>query len=49
MKYQAKLYFTQSPASIIYTFRFENNRMSWASEVRHSLLGSKNLATLQGE
>ena len=48
-EYQAKLYFTQSPASIIYTFRFKNNRMSWASELRHSLLGSKNLATLQGE
>ncbi|HAO65173.1 MAG TPA: hypothetical protein DCR17_00600 [Verrucomicrobiales bacterium] len=48
-EYQAKIYFTQSPASIIYTFRFENNRMSWRSEVRHSLLGPKKLATLQGE
>ncbi len=48
-EYQAKIYFTQSPASIIYTFRFENARMTWTSELRHSLLGPKNLAILRGE
>jgi len=48
-EYQAKIYFTQSPASIIYTFRFENASMTWTSELRHSLLGPKNLAILRGE
>ena len=48
-EYQAKIYFTETPASILYTFRFENNRMNWTSQLRHSLFGPRKLEILKGE
>ena len=48
-EYQAKIYLTETPASILYTFRFENNRMNWTSQLRHSLFGPSKLEILIGE
>ena len=48
-EYQAKIYLTQSPASMIYTFRFDNNRVTWTSELRHSLFAPRILAVLEGQ
>ena len=48
-EYRAKIYLTETPGSIMYTFRFANNRMTWTSQLRHSLFGSRNLAILKGE
>ena len=48
-EYQAKIYLTETPASILYTFRFENNRMNWTSQLRHSLFGPRKLEILKGE
>jgi hypothetical protein len=47
-EYQAKIYLTETPASILYTFRFENNRMNWTSQLRHSLFGPRKLEILKG-
>lgn len=48
-EYQAKIYLTETPGSIIYTFRFAKNRVTWTSQLRHSLFGPRNLEILKGE
>lgn len=48
-EYQAKIYLTETPGSIIYTFRFANNRVTWTSQLRHSLFGPRNLEILKGK
>lgn len=39
--YQARIYFCETPASIDYTFRFEDGGLIWESELRHSLFGPR--------
>ena len=48
-EYHARVYLTETPASILYRFRFKNNRMTWTSQLRHSLFGPRNLTILRGE
>ena len=48
-EYQAKIYLTETPASILYRFSFKNNRVTWTSQMRHSLFGPKNLTILRGQ
>ena len=46
-EYQLKIYFSESPASIVYTFHFADEKLSWKSELRHTLRGPE-LAILEG-
>ncbi len=46
--YQARIYFCKSPARMTYTFRFTDDRMTWSSDLKHSLFAPKKLPELQG-
>ena len=48
-QYQARVYFCESPASIVYTFHFDEGVVTWKSELRHALFGPRNLAELSGK
>ena len=48
-EYLVKVYLTESPASIFYRFQFKDHRMTWTSELRHSLFGPRELPILRGE
>jgi len=48
-EYHVKVYLTETPASILYRFKFKDHRMTWTSELRHSLFGPRELPILRGE
>ena len=49
-EYQVKIYFYETPGSIVYTFHFSDNGMTWKSELRHALFGPREeLAVLKGK
>jgi CubicO group peptidase (beta-lactamase class C family) len=47
-EYQAKIYFREAPASLDYTFRFEDGGVEWLSKLNHSLTGLRRPVVVEG-
>ena len=47
-EYQLRVYFYEMPDRITYTFKFEEDRVAWSSQLEHSLFGPQKQAVLIG-
>jgi len=47
--YQLRIYFTETPAKITYTFRFNEEGLEWDSKLEQSLFGPQKQEKLFGE
>ncbi|MEM9720304.1 MAG: serine hydrolase [Bacteroidota bacterium] len=46
--YQLKMYLVETPARMTYSFHFEGNKLTWKTELEHSLFGPREPEVLSG-
>lgn len=47
--YQLRMYFTESPARLTYTFTFEGEKLKWDSKLEYHLFGMRETPPLEGK